>query len=294
VSADCQPTLDVSVSIGGLTLHHHDPPYTLLDFNPWVRQARADQENPRAWNDGAWSGTEWVDAVTIPLTILIRTEDGTRGTSAWLALYRDLAAAFRASSADVSLEYTIEGGDTFLIFGRPRLTEPDAPTAFRGWSLVRAVFRQLDPLVYSGGVAGEHSVILGLPSATGGLTVPVTVAFTIDATVTAGRVNITNAGNATTGLMLRIDGPVIEPRVTVQSAAGPVQLRYNDTLGVGDFLELDTRAHTAILNGTASRRGLVSGDWPLLEPGEWEVAFDAATYDPDARLTVTWRDAWLA
>jgi hypothetical protein len=280
----CPAVNDVTATLRGLTLEHHSPPFILLDFNPWVRSARADSEAANAWADGGWSGNEWADMATVPLTVLVRTEDALPGTPGWLALHQQLAAAFAPSHVDLPLSFTA-GSDSYVVYGRPRLVEPLAETVFRGWAICRCAFRALDPLIYSG---SEQQVVLGLPSSVGGLTVPFTVPFVIDAVVTSGRATITNSGTARTGLVLRIDGPVVQPRVTLDGQV----LRFNGTLTAGQWLDIDTKARTAYLQGTVSRRGAVSGEWFLLQPGSSEIAFDAAAYDAAATLTVTWRSAY--
>src|SRR5690606_27793991 len=89
---------------------------------------------------------------------------------------------------------------------------------------------------------------------TGGLTVP----FTIPAQVSAGRATLVNAGTSDVGLRLRIDGPVVEPRVTLLTDQGTAVLRLNLTVGAGQWLDIDTAARTVYLNGVASRRGQAS------------------------------------
>lgn len=298
LASECRVTADVRATLRGVTMHPTDPPYVLVEFNPWSRSNRADQESPRAWNDGSWSGAEWAEAVTVPLTVAVKTLDELPGTRRWLEVWQPFVAAWAPSHDDLPLDFAVDDGagglTEYVMFGRPRLADPVARTALRGWTLTRCAFRALDPLIYSGGVSGLHTATTGLPSSSGGLIVPFTVPFIIGATVTAGRIQITNAGTAPTALQLRIDGPVQEPRVTLQTPTGPQTLRYHDTLLAGQWLDIDTKARTVLLNGAVSRRGLVSGDWPLLSPGTWELAFDAANFDADALLTVTWRDAWIA
>jgi hypothetical protein len=288
--AACLPGNDVTATLRDLTMDAHDPPYVLLEFNPWQRTVRAESETPHAWADGAWSGHEWLEAVTVPLNVLVKTADAARGTDAWWALQRALSAAFAPSHVDIPLSWT-QGASSYLLYGRPRLVEPLAETVFRGWGLCRAAFRALDPHIYSGG--NEHSVTLGLPQFTGGLTIPLTVPFSITGSVTVGQATLTNAGTTATGLLLRIDGPVQEPSVSLLPSGGSTQtLRYLDDLAAGEYLEIDTRARTAYTNGGVSRRGRVVGDWFLLEPGSSEIAFNAAAYNASALLTVTWRDAF--
>jgi hypothetical protein len=301
---DCDLGADVTVTVRGESFAPSPgtggAPFVLLEFNPWGRTVRAATETARAWADGAWSGAEWTEAATIPLTILVRHPNpGVRGTRWWLPYQQRLAKAFAPSHTDIDLEFTVAnpdtGGDTYLLRGRPRLVEHDAGTALRGWALARAAFRCLDPVIYSGGAAGLRSEDLGLPQSVGGLCAPFGAPFGVEATVAAGRVTITACGTIATGLQLTITGPCTDPRVTLLVPGMDQQvLRYYGALAAGQFLLIDTRARTALLNGTVSRRGLMSGDWFLLPPGDSELAFDAADYNIDAHLLVQWRDAWQA
>ncbi|MEV6798546.1 hypothetical protein AB0M91_09380 [Micromonospora rifamycinica] len=253
-------------------------------FNPLARSVRADQGGARAWGHGSWSGAEWAEQAAIPMRLVVMGV----GTAGWLALHRQLLAAFAPSDVDLDLRFVLAGTE-YLMRGRPRLVEPESRHV-DGHTYVNAAFVALDPAIYSG---SEHSVTLGLPSTVGGLTLPTTAPLTIGATVTSGRATIVNAGTQASGLRLRVDGPVAEPRVSALVAGVATTLRLWLTLGVGQWLDIDTAARTVYLNGTASRRGQASGGWPILPAGTpVEIAFDAAAYDPTALLTATWRDAW--
>lgn len=261
-----------------------DTDYSMIDFNPWIRSVRADQGDARAWNHGSWSGAEWMDEAVVPLLVRVRGTDA--GT--WLTLHQALAAAMAPSSEDVELRW-VTGGTEFLLLGRPRLVDPTIRTLGRGSIVTKAGFVALDPTIYSGTL---HSEILTLPVVTGGLTVPFTVPFTIGASVLSGRRQVTNAGTATVGLTLRIDGPVEDPRVSVLADGTVTTLTIGLTLLAGQWLEVDTGARTVYLNGTSSRRGSAYGGWPMLPSGAHELAFDAATYEASAQLSASWRDAW--
>lgn len=281
------PTVEEQVSVNGL-LMGPGTPYELLDFDAWSRQVRH-AEQDRAWDSGSWSGREDDASTTVPLRILTH---GDQSSGAWLALHWQLVAAFRASSHDVELRYLI-GGTEYVMFGRPRMIQPEVKRIGTGMVFTKAAFQALDPRSYS---AIEHTETIGLPSTTGGLMAPFTAPFTVAATVIAGSVSITNAGTAPTGLLLRIDAnaaALADPRVSLQVGDDPTTvLRANLTLSAGQWLELDTKARTARLNGTTSRSGQVSGTWPLLQPGTATLGFDAGIYSDSAQLTATWRDAW--
>lgn len=252
-------------------------------FNPYSRTVRADQGGQRAWNHGSWSGAEWTEEVVIPMRMYVMTTD----PASYVAAQQDLAAAFAPSNTDLELRWAVAGTE-YLMYGRPRMVNPEA-RRLDGGSYVSAAFVALDPRVYSG---STHSQQLMLPVTTGGLTFPVTFPITFPATVISGRATITNAGKAPTGLQLRIDGPVTEPRVSLLAGGVTSTLRLWLTLTSGQWLDIDTMARTVYINGTASRRGNASGDWPTLPSGMAELAFDASVYNPSAQLTATWRDSW--
>lgn len=258
----------------------------LNDTNPFACQVRADQGGARAWAHGGWSGVEWQSERVVPIRLLV--DVGAHDVAAAIAALHAVAAAFRASHADLSLTFRL-GGSEYLLWGRPRMTEPDTSLLGVGKASIRCAFVGLDPLIYS---SVEGSSMLGLPQFTGGLVVPVTAPVTVDAVQTAGTADVTNAGTADAGLMLRIDGPVLEPRVTLLHPDGPQTLRFGLELAAGQWLDVDTRARTVLLGGVTSRRGQVSGDWPILPGGTHTIRFGAADYNNDAMLTVSWRSAW--
>jgi hypothetical protein len=260
-------------------------PYRFVtNFNPLARQVRADQTAARTWGDGAWSGAEWAEQAVIPMRLAVMGV----GAAGWMDHHLALLAAFAPSHVDLPLTFVI-GGREFVMFGRPRLVEPDARHV-DGHGYTQAAFVALDPTLYG---AAEHQVSTGLPVTSGGLTLPATAPLTVTGVHVSGRVTLVNAGRKTAGLRLRVDGPVPEPRVSLIVSGQPTQtLRCWLTLDAGQWLDIDTAARTAYLNGLASRRGQVSGQWPLLPAGPAELVFGAGGHDPDALLTASWRDAW--
>jgi hypothetical protein len=153
-----------------------------------------------------------------------------------------------------------------------------------------------DPRLY--GTAG-YSGSCRLPSTTGGLTFPAVFPAVFSATVSSGQIPVGNLGSIGARPLLRITGPAVTPLVTLQRPDGSVQqLTYNGTLAALDYLDLDCDAHTAILDGTANRRGLltVTGGWPEIPPGassdSCSLYFNAASSTGVPTLTASWADAW--
>ncbi|MGW4505686.1 phage distal tail protein [Streptomyces sp. NPDC004436] len=151
-----------------------------------------------------------------------------------------------------------------------------------------------DPRRYSTVLQSKST---GLPSATGGLTVPVTVPFTINTTITGGAFTLVNEGSIETRPLFTITGPAAMPVIVCEQQDGTtMQLAYSDTLGTGDTLAIDTDAHTVTLNGTVSRRRYLSAQpaWPTITPGgSLAVQWTASAYHASALLTGTCRSAWM-
>jgi hypothetical protein len=127
-----------------------------------------------------------------------------------------------------------------------------------------------------------------LPSTTGGLTIPYTVPYSINAVQVSGQVNLFNPGNEAGPVTLRIDGPTVGPIVTHVGSAQSLVFASSLTLGVGEWLDIDMDRREVLANGQASRSGWVtSRGWSSFLPGDNTWAFTAAGYDPASQLTVT-------
>lgn len=281
------PLASKQVQVGTLVMGPGTSYEVLPDFNPWVRLARADQSGSRPWNHGGWSGAEFAEPSIVPIRIQVRGS----GPGGWLTSHQALAAAFAPSSTDIELRWAI-GGSEYVMFGRPRLVEPQSRTIGVGFAFTRCAFVALDPRIYAG--TASTTGALSLPSFTGGLTVPFTVPFTIDTTLTGGEASAVNAGTTDTGLTVTIAGPISSPRFSVQRPDSTVEtLEIQLDLSSGQTLVIDTEARTVLLGGdpSASRRGLAVGTFPLLPPGTSTITFRAGTEDTGT-LTATWRSAW--
>lgn len=130
-----------------------------------------------------------------------------------------------------------------------------------------------------------------LPSTSGGLTFPVTFPVTFSGVVTSGTAMLTNGGTADVGLVLRIEGPAPNPRITLTRGTDIQTLRVDVTVEAGQWLTIDTAARTVMLNDLVSRRGMVAGTFPILAPGTSELSWNCDSFEAAARLSATWRYA---
>ncbi len=131
----------------------------------------------------------------------------------------------------------------------------------------------------------------GLPSSTGGLTIPFTIPFTIASTVVSGQCSLINPGNTPGPLTLRIDGPIVGPVITHVSTGLALTFASSLTLNTGEFLLIDMEAQTALANGQSSRNGYItSRGWFGFDPGVNQFSFTAVS--GSGQLTVTGTPAW--
>jgi hypothetical protein len=285
------PLTSGQVQVGDLVLGRGTI-YTLTTtFNPFRRTVRAPAAADRSWGHGGTSGAEWTDQPVVPLQVWVEAGGD---WDAWLAARHEFAAAFAAVGAgagDVELRFRL-GSRSYLMRGRPRMSEPSMDLAATGRGFIDAAFVATDPFIYT---ADVDEVQVGLPSFEGGLEVPLTVPFTVPGVMVNGRAELENVGTAEVGLQLRVDGPVSQPRVGLVRADGISQvLRCLFDVAPGQWVEIDTRARSVLLNGLpqASRRGQVTGEFPLLPPGVSTVRFGAAEHNDTAVLTVGFRSGW--
>jgi len=88
----------------------------------------------------------------------------------------------------------------------------------------------------------------------------------------------------------RVNGPVTNPYLENITTGEFLYITY--TLGVGEWLDIDFKDKTVLLNGESSRYYTKSGTWWMLQPGDNNVRLGGTTTgSPSA--TVSWRDAWL-
>jgi hypothetical protein len=148
--------------------------------------------------------------------------------------------------------------------------------------------RALDPRLYSDTLT---TVTLLSTTVTGGKSFPWTFPFTFGGSGNAGNANLVNLGNYNAPLTVEIHGPISQPRLRNETTGK--EIFYNDTLAAGEWLEIDTKAHTVLLNGVANRYyRLGATQWWDLAPGINQVRFFGAT-STGALAHLTFGSAWI-
>lgn len=168
------------------------------------------------------------------------------------------------------------------------MVEPEQSLIHGGHSFVQCAFVAQDPLIHSGQLLAFGPI--ELPRTVGGFTLPFTLPFSIPARTFGGELNLTNEGTESAGMVLELQGPLTSPVIRLEPPeGGTLRLRVLMDLGANDVLTIDTRARSVLLNGTANRRGDVTGDFPLLPPGTSRLRLAA---QGSGHLSGSYRHAW--
>lgn len=268
----------------GLVLNSRDQAgveWFLEKVSGWDTPGSTGTVTQRAYQSGGWGSRAFYASRVLALTGKV-----TAPTPELLREAKDrLAAAIPLDELD-ELQFA-EPGLTRSVWirqdGDPIVADVGALSARFSLQLVAPDYRRL-----RSGVA--QSLSTGLPSSSGGLALPVAVPFSIDATTVTGVLSVVNGGNAPAPTIVRLDGPVQRPVIRHEEQG--IELTFDLILDAGQWLEVDLDKHTVMLNGQASRRGLMRGRWPDIAPGINTISWSSLTPSPIAAMTVSWRDAW--
>lgn len=144
------------------------------------------------------------------------------------------------------------------------------------------------------------SGVSGLPSSSGGMQFPYhfeepavsSSPWVWSENIVSGQVVLTNAGTAPSPVMIRIDGPVVNPQVS-HVGSGHV-IAFNMSLGSGHYATVNGVTHEILIDGTDPARGRVTRrEWSQAEPGVNVWGFNASEYSDTARMKVSFYPAYL-
>lgn len=144
------------------------------------------------------------------------------------------------------------------------------------------------------------SGVSGLPSSSGGMSFPYhfeepgvsSSSWMWSEEVVSGSVTLSNVGTAPSPVMIRIDGPVVNPQV-LHVGSGHV-LAFDMNLGWGHYVTINGVTHEILVDGTDPARGRVSRrEWSQAGPGMNVWGFNASEYSAAARMTVSFYPAYV-
>lgn len=108
----------------------------------------------------------------------------------------------------------------------------------------------------------------------------------------SGEVALVNPGGAPSPVTLRVDGPVVNPRIEHQPSGGVLELALS--LGSGHCVVFDSQSRQVLVDGRDPARGaVIRRGWSDALPGKNSWSLSAKEYSKWARLSVSFRGAYL-
>lgn len=144
------------------------------------------------------------------------------------------------------------------------------------------------------------SGVSALPSSSGGMQFPYHFeeagvslsSWMWNEEVVSGNVALSNVGTAPSPVMIRIDGPVVNPQIS--HVGSNHVMAFDMSLGAGHYVTINGVTHEILVDGTDPARGRVTRrEWTQAEPGMNVWGFNASEYSAAARMTVSFYPAYL-
>jgi hypothetical protein len=245
-------------------------------------------DRTRPFQHGSFFGPEYIDARPIQIDLTIRgddDEDCMANVDALVEAWYIDARADQDYDVQTTLSVKLPGQDERFLYGRPRRSSIDISRIIAGKATATLEFLASDPR-WLGSILNEATLNVAEPASGRGYDRGFDYGY---GGGSSNAVTCTNEGNFPTTPTLRLDGPLTNPSVANETTGKSLELTY--TLLTGEYLEIDFRDRTILLNGTASRYYTKSGDWWELIAGDNTVRL--STDSGDGNATLSWRDAWL-
>lgn len=157
----------------------------------------------------------------------------------------------------------------------------------------QVALKSFDARMYS---TDQQVVTVGAPTHTGGFTLPVVPPFTTGSPPLGGQIDLFNAGNAPTYLVIQVYGALTNPSFTLLFGGKEYRLQFNNlTLGDTDVMTIDMQNLRVTTNTGGDLFGRVAdgSNWFMLPPGSCEVDFNAFDASAGAKAVYTYRNAYL-
>lgn len=156
----------------------------------------------------------------------------------------------------------------------------------------------LSPYLFGMDIVSDRT---DLPKTVGGMTFPYSFSndetssvskWVWNETSVSGCVRLQNTGTAPSPVLIRIDGPVVNPQIT--HTKSDHVMAFDMSLGSGHYILINGQTHEILVDGTDPARGQVKRrEWSQAEIGLNEWGFSASEFSDAARMTVSFYPAYL-
>lgn len=287
---------DHQIRIGDLWFGQRDADgvaWWLADVPSFLSLSLRAETGSRAWNDGGWVGSQWLEAAHFEIHLILISEE-TTGNAAGSLLQSRLDAIMRGLPLRRTVPVLVKQWDRWLLVeARCEESVKVIPVSPRRWDVTIPMVAP-NPVKYAAdpneGAIAWDVYETALPKKSGGLRVPFRVPFIIRSSFVAGELRFTVGGSARPLSQIIITGPVKNP--VIRDAVAGWRVAVNLDMSAGERLVIDPGARTVELNG-ASRRGAISGGFPAIDVGEHLITWSADAFSQDARLKIRVAESYL-
>lgn len=244
------------------------------------------QDSDTPHGDGRRFGRDYLGGPTWSMDLVVNQYTAADARRVAGELARRWRANRSTPGAESVLRYNI-GGETRLVYGRPRNFAPDPAGINSGVITATATFDCTDHLAY--GDQQRTVQVQLVPDPTGGFTVPFTAPLVIGTTAERQGTIPDVGGTEPAPFEATIYGPVSNPYL----AGNGWRIELQTSIAHDDWIIVDTRRATALRRNGASARGTMSRFTRLTEarllPGADLVRFGGIDATGTARAVVAWR-----
>ncbi|MEU7158498.1 hypothetical protein [Streptomyces chrestomyceticus] len=288
---------DWQLEFGGVVIGHGTR-VPVAEVEGFGRPGVRGEPVPRPGADGAWPSPDFYEPRTVRIDCAVKTPGdpaAARQIVADLQRAADDPRLRLSGGAVMPLRIKWPGSPVRVLFGRLAKVDPTWADAAHGWVPLDIEFTATYPRFYAD-AEQQTALRLGWLSG-GGFTAPVHAPIKVTSAAAGGQHRpgwVTNGGDLDTHPVITVYGPCANPAIT--HAETGRTLRLPVVLGAGQWVRVDTRPGQAMAvrdNGStvATPDRL---DTFVLPPGRSEIRWTAADPTATARLTVAWRDAFIA
>lgn len=261
-----------------------------------IGESEADNgADPNSREDGRRFGYDYFAGRTITIDLAVSAEDEATAQSAYneLRSWWHRKAIRHTAGATSTLRYA-RAGRHRRVFGRGRKFLPNHDLDYKGLIKVTATFDTDGPEFYSDVLNHAHTTLVP-PESQVGFTVPYTMPLTfVGESFTQGEFTV--GGSEDAPLILRINGPIANPSVTLVDHFD-VELR--GTLAADDWVEINPLERTVLSRFGVNWAGEFTADSQhlpdiALPPGPAQVVLRGTDNTGTASLDTYWYDTFAA
>lgn len=244
------------------------------------------QDDNRGFNDGMYTGRDFLRGRTITMNILTFAGNGLSAQQNFQLLQAGLNVQ---TTGTTPMTFQLSQYDSQMVINarvRGRRTTIDPEYTF-GYIRSQYTFFAADPRYYS----DPETVISLIPIQALGRTYDRVYDLTYGGGSSGG--SVLNTGNTTTYPVITITGPITNPTISNNTTGQFVTV--NTTLLASDSLIIDLYEKTITLNGSYARNLLNNNsEWFGCAPGTTGISFAGSTYTiGTTTATMTYRPAFV-